>query len=82
MRGIRMKHGVTFVEIDNITIRINADGSCDLSPVMLPSLEWELRTEPPQNWTYITSSDIDSYGEDTKRQIEEILNRVRRITEE
>ena len=58
MKGIRLKHGVAFVEHEGITVRINADGNCDISPIMLPSLEWDLRTEPPDTWTYILESDI------------------------
>ena len=81
MRGIQLSHGVAFVEYDGVTVRINADGTCELSPVMLPSLEWELRCEPPDSWDYICESDIDSFGKDTRLQIERILERVRSITE-
>ena len=73
MRGIKLQHGVAFVEYDGVTVRINADGTCDLSPILLPALEWDLRTEPPQTWTYITDSDIDTFGNDTRQQIERIV---------
>ena len=73
MRGIRLRHGVSFVEADGITIRINKDGSCELSPILLPSLEWDLRTEPPETWDYISESEIAAYGENTLRQIKAIV---------
>ena len=73
MRGIKLQHGVAFVEHDGVTVRIHADGKCDLSPILLPALEWDLRTEPPETWTYITDSDIDTFGKDTRQQIERIV---------
>ena len=72
MRGIRLRHGVSFVECDGVTIRIKADGTCGLSPITLPSLEWDLRTEPPATWDYIFDSDIDAC---TREQIERIVKR-------
>ena len=75
MRGLKLEHGVAFIEYDGVTIRINTDGTCQLSPILLPSLEWDLRTEPPKTWSYITESDIGSFGEDTRQQIEQIVAR-------
>ena len=79
MRGIRLRHGVSFVEIDGITIRISKDGSCELSPILLPSLEWDLRTEPPETWDYISKSEIAAYAENTFRQIEAIVTKFNKI---
>lgn len=76
MRGIKLSHGVAFVECDGITVRINADGKCDLSPIQLPSLEWDLRTEPPSSWDYLTKYNIDAFDEDIRRQITQIVARV------
>ena len=76
IRGIKLKHGVCFVEYDGVTVRINTDGTCDLSPVLLPSLEWELRTEPPDTWDYIFESDLN---ESTREQIRRIVEKYRRI---
>ena len=75
MRGIRLRHGVAFIECDGVTVRISADGTCGLSPILLPSLEWDLRTEPPETWEYIGESYIDSFGEDTRRQFENIVEK-------
>ena len=58
MRGIRLSHGVVFVEYEGITVKLSPDGRCDLSPVLLDSLEWDLRTEPPDRWGYLTEGEI------------------------
>lgn len=79
MKGIKLSHGVTFVECDGITIRINADGTCELSPILLSSLEWELRTEPPASWDYLSQSDFDSMVAETRQQIEQIVARFHEI---
>lgn len=76
MRGIRLRHGVSFVECDGVTLRIKADGICDLSPITLPALEWDLRTEPPDTWDYIFESDLN---ESTREQIRRIVEKYRRI---
>jgi hypothetical protein len=76
MRGIRLSHGVSFVECDGVTLRIKADGICDLSPITLPALEWDLRTEPPDTWDYIFESDLN---ESTREQIRRIVEKYRRI---
>ena len=58
MRGIKLKHGVIFLEIDGVSIKIKANGEVDLSPILFDSLEWEMRTEPPSEWEYVTEGDI------------------------
>ena len=76
MRGIRLRHGVSFVECDGVTLRIKADGICELSPITLSVLEWDLRTEPPDTWDYIFESDLN---ESTREQIKHIVEKYRRI---
>ena len=76
MRGIRLSHGVSFVECDGVTLRIKADGICELSPITLSALEWDLRTEPPDTWDYIFESDLN---ESTREQIGRIVEKYRRI---
>lgn len=78
MRGIRLSHGVAFIECDGVTVRIGADGTCGFLPILLPSLEWDLRTEPPETWEYIGESYIDSLGEDMRRQFEAIIKKYNR----
>ena len=76
MRGIRLNWGVTFVEYDGVPIRINADGTCGLSPILFPALEWDLRTENPETWEYICESDL---GEDIRKKIQCIVEKYRGI---
>ena len=74
-----MNWGVTFVECDGVTVRINADGTCGtcgLSPIMFPALEWDLRTEPPATWEYIFESDL---GENTREQIRRTVEKYRGV---
>ena len=73
MRGIKLKHGVIFVEHSGVTIRINADHTCELSPILLPSLEWSLQSEPPSSWDYLTQSDFDAFGTEIRQQIQQIV---------
>ena len=79
MRGIRLSHGVSFVEYDGVTVRVNADGTCDLSPIQLPALEWDLRTEPPETWNYLCDRDID---EQTRMRIEAVVRRFQSVVGE
>ena len=81
MRGIKLSHGVYFVEYKGVTIRINQNLICEISPILLSSLEWDLRTEPPETWDYIYDEDIASFGADTLEKIKQIAAEFRRITE-
>ena len=81
MRGIKLRHGTAFVEHEGVTVRIRADGKCELSPILFRSLEWDLRTEPQDSWEYLSDSDIDGYGADTRKQIESIVAKVHRVIE-
>ena len=75
MRGIRLSHGVTFIECDGATLRISANGKCEISPVSFASLEWELRTEKPEKWEYITTGEAMSIIDDKREQISEVLSK-------
>jgi hypothetical protein len=81
MKGIQIVGGATFVEHDGITVRLK-NGKCELSPVMLPSLEWDLRTEPPHTWDYLLESDIRALGEDVFAEILRIVNEVKQHLEQ
>ena len=63
MRGIKLKHGVIFLEIDGVSIKIKANGEVGLSPVLFDTIEWDLRTEPPSEWEYVTEGDIRGMGD-------------------
>ena len=73
MKGIKLSHGVAFVEHEGVTVRVNSDGTCVLSSRQLPSVEWDLRTEPPHTWDYIYDKDVDLLGQDVRANIERIV---------
>ena len=60
MRAIRLKHGVIFIDIDGVTIRVNKDGECELSPVLFDTLEWEMSSTHPDRWEYVADGEIRS----------------------
>ena len=76
MQAIRLKHGVIFVKKDGVTVRINANGECEISPILFESLEWDLRTEPPSQWDYITEGDVMALGEETYNQLLDLINKT------
>ena len=58
MQGIRLSHGAVFVTDGVFTVRLLPSGKCGASPVTYHTLEWELRTEPPSTWEYISELEI------------------------
>ena len=81
MKGIQIIGGAAFVEHEGITVRI-LNGKCTLSPILLPSLEWDLRTEPPHTWDYLWEGDIRALGEDVFAEILRIVNEVKQHLEQ
>ena len=77
MRGIKLERGATFVEHKGLTVRILRSGKIDVSPIMFAALEWDLRTEPPSTWEYLTEGDIRALGEETVAQIEALADKLR-----
>ena len=58
MKGIRLSHGAVFVYDGLVTVKLSKSGECGPSPIAYPVLEWDLRTEPPSTWEYLTEGDI------------------------
>lgn len=58
MKGIRLSHGVIFATDGLITVRLSKDGVCGASPIAYEVLEWDLRTEPPESWEYLTEAEL------------------------
>ena len=58
MRGIQIHGAATFIEHENMTIRVSPDGKCEISPVLFMIVEWDLRTEPPYSWDYLSETQI------------------------
>lgn len=81
MKGIKLSHGAIFVEHEGVTVRVNSDGTCELSSRQLPSVEWDLHTEPPHTWDYIYDRDVDALGDGVRAKIEEIVKNFYEILE-
>ena len=60
MRAIKLSHGMVFLEIDGISIRVTPDGDVGLSPTLYDTLEWEMASTPPNRWEYLTEGDVRS----------------------
>ena len=73
MKGIRLSHGVIFVTDGLSTVRLLPNGECGTSPITYPSLEWDLRTEPPSSWHYITESDIKNLPDNGYEKIQAVF---------
>ena len=82
MRGIQIRGGALFIEHEGITVRVMPDGTCDLSPVLLMALEWELHTEPPQRWDYLTESQIKALDHGVYEQVLAVVKGMQVTLEE
>ena len=79
MKGIKLCHGVMFVKCDYTTVRVLANGECGVSPITFENLEWDLRTEPPESWEYVSEDEIRSMGSEIYEKILEVEARVSNI---
>lgn len=76
MKGIKLSHGVIFVTDGTYTVRLLKDGTCGTSPVLYETLEWELMTEPPSTYEYLTERDIVNLPNGGYEKIKKALNRI------
>jgi hypothetical protein len=81
MKGIRLSHGAVFVKEGLFTVRLLPSGECGASPVTYESLEWELRTEPPHMWEYISEWEIENLPDGGGEKIRSALESMCALTE-
>lgn len=81
MNGIRLSHGAVFVSDGLCTVRLLPTGECGPSPVLLPTLEWELRTEPPGTWDYMTEAEIRALPDGGFEKISAAMDKMRSVLE-
>lgn len=81
MRGIRLACGTIFVSDGLVTVRLLKSGECEVSPIAYEVVEWDLRTEPPEKWEYITESDLRDLPNGGYDKIRAVLNNTRKILE-
>lgn len=78
MIGIKIHGGALFVEHEGVTVRVLPSGKCEVSPILYMVIEWETRTMPPDQWDYLTESDIRGMESGVYDQILAIVQKVRR----
>ena len=81
MKGIRLSYGTVFVSDGLFTVRLLPTGECEPSHVLLPSLEWELRTEPPHTWDYMTEAEIRALPDGGFEKICAVFEKMHGVTE-
>ena len=79
MKGIRLSHGVMFITDGRVTVRVRKNGECDVSPISYPSLEWDLRTENPNTWDYMTEYEIKTLPDGLYDKITAVFDKVNKI---
>ena len=60
MKAIKLQNGTVFATDGLLTVRLLSNGECTASPISYEVLEWDLRTEKPDMWEYLTETDIKS----------------------
>ncbi len=66
MRGMQIKNGALFVEWGSLTYRCSEREGWGVSPISFSTLQWDMRSESPERYEYLTVGEIlslDSYGE-------------------
>ena len=63
MKGIALSFGTIFVTDGVHTLRKTKTAPWQLSPVSYQTIEWDLRAESPDTWTYLTEDEIKSLPE-------------------
>ena len=82
MIGIQIRNGALFVLHEGVTVRVMKDGTCDISPVLFMALEWEMRTEPPTHWEYLSESRIKALDGGVYEKVLAVVSRVNSILSE
>lgn len=81
MIGIQIRNGALFVEHEGVTVRVTSTGECDVSPVLFMVLEWEMRTEPPERWEYLSESQIKALDNGVYEKVLAVVSRVHSVLE-
>ena len=76
MKGIKLSHGVIFVTDGTYTVRLSKDGTCGVSPILYENLEWDLKTEPPETYEYLTNGDIVNLPDSGYEKIEKVFQEI------
>ena len=81
MKGIKLKNGTIFATDGIFTVRLLSNGVCTLSPIPYMVVEWDLRTENPETWEYLTESDIIYLPDNGGEKIVSLLKKASAVLE-
>jgi hypothetical protein len=79
MKGIRLSNGAIFVSDGLITVKLSKDGECGASPIAYEVLEWDLRTESPDKWEYVSEAELRALPDGAYDRIAAVFDKVRKL---
>ena len=79
MKGIKLSHGAIFVTDGIHTVRLLKDGRCGISPILYDNVEWDLKTEPPETYEYLTSGDIENLPDGGYEKIKKVFLEIYKV---
>lgn len=79
MKGIRLSHGVIFVSDGTVTVKVKANGECEISPISYEVLEWDLRCENPNSWDYVSEYELKALPDGLYDRIMAVFEKTRKV---
>ena len=79
MKGIRLSHGTVFATDGLTTARLLKSGECGVSPIAYEVLEWDLRTEPPESWEYVSEAELRELPDGGYERLLAVFEDVKKI---
>ena len=79
MKGIRLSHGTVFAYDGRTTVRLLKSGECGVSPIAYEVMEWDLRTEPPESWEYVSEAELRELPDGGYEKLVAVFESVRKI---
>ena len=79
MKGIKLSHGAIFVTDGIYTVRLSKDGRCGISPILYNNLEWDLKTERPETYEYLTERDIENLPDGGYEKIKKVFQEIYKV---
>ena len=76
MKGIILSSGTIFVTDGLHALHKTKSTDWQLSPILYQNVEWDLRTEPPDTWDYLTESDIKGLPDGGYEKILTLLEKL------
>ena len=77
MKGIVLSFGTVFVTDGIHTLRKTKNTRWHPSPVSYQNVEWDLRAEHPDTWTYLTEDEIKNLSDGDYEKIFTLFGDIR-----